>query len=294
MNGKPVKKVFDAEGEVPWPTDASSFMADEVRAQARAAWAKVRSAGWDFAVCVARIDDGQLFRRWGYRSREDWGREEYGMKQAATLCRFVQAGRFALALDVSDEAERVAQVSERGRWLELPIWNAMEALELAKKDEKLAYEIVSSGATQAMIRREVRDAQPEQHYDTEWRRVTALVTEGTMTEVRRALNLLRWEAGEPAPTDDVLFRAWAQHVLQLPLPPEWEAARADIEQGDVRCRMCQSWDVRTLERHHVLPRSHGGHEGPLVYLCQTCHREWQPKWRELAAHLGLLVEATAP
>ena len=35
------------------------------------------------------------------------------------------------------------------------------------------------------------------------------------------------------------------------------------------CGLCGS--TRNLEHHHVIPRSRGGHKGPTVTLCRTCH-----------------------
>ncbi|TGE16860.1 HNH endonuclease [Hymenobacter elongatus] len=36
------------------------------------------------------------------------------------------------------------------------------------------------------------------------------------------------------------------------------------------CELCQRF-VRSVSRHHLVPRQEGGRHGPTVALCQPCH-----------------------
>ena len=44
------------------------------------------------------------------------------------------------------------------------------------------------------------------------------------------------------------------------------------EPEPVPCALCgRSFSKKSLTRHHLVPRQHGGHGGPVIDLCRQCH-----------------------
>ncbi len=141
-------------------------------------------------------------------------------------------------------------------------------------------------------------ADPDQHRPTEWRSLRlAPVDKAVFDEWRGALNLLKAHLGAcgsayPSPTD--ILMAITRTVLDAPelQPTRWPLE--DVLAGTVNCQypvptVCGSW--ATIDSHHLQLRSKGGHDGPRVYLCRSCHDAVHQRrdgigWRELAALLG--------
>jgi hypothetical protein len=147
-------------------------------------------------------------------------------------------------------------------------------------------------------------ADPDQHHDTGLRTVKALVTEGTFRELERAQNLIRaylGAGGTAYPSVDAIYQAMTVTVLQAPELRPHDRHLEDVLAGVVYCHypvpdVCGRWDQ--IDGHHLQPRSKGGTDGPLVYLCREHHDAVHARrdgigWRELAAALGYAEIAAA-
>jgi 5-methylcytosine-specific restriction protein A len=50
----------------------------------------------------------------------------------------------------------------------------------------------------------------------------------------------------------------------------WPSAVLPAAGTEPCCELCQR-QVRSVSRHHLVPREEGGRHGPTVALCQPCH-----------------------
>lgn len=217
---------------------------------------------------------------WGYKSLAEWGRDDLGIAQP-TISRFVAVGRHVASLPGE----------EQRRWLQQPVWNAVELLPLLKQNPPHAINLLESGRTQAQIRQAVRESTPELHHPTQFRTLRFTLSQEALDEWRRALNIARFLAHETNPSDETLIRAIVANFLLEPLGEKAEKFRAEIEEGKIRCTICGSFNASEIEGHHVIPRSHGGSKGPTCWLCHTCHQKVTENvdggWRALAKLLGV-------
>lgn len=267
-----------------------------LRTALRDAWQHFTQRGWEFARLAAEAEQEQAHTAWGYKSLGHWAQKELGFTNKSTFYRYVQVGRF------------LAQVTngDRQRWQAVPVFNVIEALSLAKAEPDKALAILENQPNQAAIRQAIREADADrQHYDKGYRRIMVTVSEDVLHEWKRLVNRVRVVLGTEGvefPTDGQVIEAITATALQD--FPVSEADEAAVDAGDARCHYPLGGTVECgsyahLQRHHVLPRSHQGHEGPLVYLCAK-HHEMVTRgddgmgWRELAAKLGYEEIAEAP
>lgn len=146
----------------------------------------------------------------------------------------------------------------------------------------------------------------------ELRTVKAIVTLDAYDEWREACNLIRSYlglCGIERPTDSAIISAFAREVLtseHLKDTLERKGHLHDALAGVRRCwfpvtiggtpatlngRALRICGIYVVEYHHLLPKSHGGHDGPQAPLCQRHHTHVTQcvggfGWRELAAALG--------
>lgn len=260
-------------------------------------WRQFTERGWRFAKLAAEAEMAQAHTAWGYKSLGHWARAELGFVSKSTFYRYVQAGRFL--------SQR--ENGNRQRWMAQPVFNVIEVLPIAKAEPEKALTILENQPSQAAIRAEIRIARAKTHHYKAggYKTIAAAISDETVHEWRRLMNRVRNQLGVGGveyPTDDeVLEMLIANALLDYPLPAEEEAA---VDAGDARCHYPLGGQVECgsyahLQRHHVLPRSHQGHEGPLVYLCARHHEavtrgDDGMGWRELAVKLGYAEIADAP
>jgi hypothetical protein len=240
------------------------------------AWQSHRSMGWRFArlLAEAHAENAAAVLTWC---------EDVLKLDPSTAYKYIRAGKWIMGL-----AEPLRQKLRL-----LPIANAFEVLPLAKDQPAEAVELAVEHKTQSAIREAVKRAQPDQHHDVSgYRTIKATVSEATLRDWQRMVNVLRAHLGTQGTakaSDDQLITAVAQTVLQAPELHVPEHYRIDVESGTCACAICGSWSH--LERHHLQPRSMGGHEGPLAWLCSDCHRGITENrdghgWRWLLEKLG--------
>lgn len=272
-----------------------SVPSTELRTALREAWTHFTQKGWHFARLAAEAEAEQAHTAWGYRSLGAWAQAELGFTNKSTFYRYVQVGKFLASVN-----------GDKQRWLAQPVFNVIEVLPLTAKEPDRALAILEHQPNQAAIRAAIREADAErQHYDKGYRRITATVSEEVLHEWRRLVNRVRVSLGVDGveyPTDAQVIEAIVAEAL-----PAFRLSEADeiaVDSGDAKCHYPLGEKVECgsyahLQRHHVLPRSHQGHEGPLVYLCAKHHEmvtrgENGVGWRELAAKLGYDEIAEAP
>jgi hypothetical protein len=267
----------------------------DLRDATKREWHDFRFRGWRFAVLLGKVATERSYLGWcdasgkPYGSLTAWAADDVGIENEATVSRYATAGRLLATMDDA----------EREHWLKHEVFRAYEVMKFAKANDeqrKRALEWLDQGLTQAQLRQVVKEAQPDQHYDTSGHRTIKLaVTADTYDQWQRAWNIARYQACEKNPSDDTLTRCLALAILNEPLAAKAEILREQIEAGEARCKDCGSWDSSELEGHHVLPRSHQGHEGPIVALCHACHQSITENrngrgWREAALEWGIEVE----
>lgn len=268
-------------GEVDVRTEAEATAA--IMEEFRAARQRYVEMSWNFIALIGRVVDEAAYLP-AYPSVSRWVSAE--LKGIATLSTVTRALRALRAV-------RSMSPALRERATALPFWNVAEAVLGMPKEPEAAVGLVESGASQAKIRHMVREGQPDLHEEAELRTVRMLVPASVHEQWKRAANVVKVHLGAGGvgfPSDGDVLDAVAQTVLLAPELQVPEEYRDDVEGGRARCRRCGS--VARLERHHAIPRSHQGHEGPLVWLCHEHHREVTENldggWRPLAEDSGVL------
>lgn len=250
-----------------------------LRAAVRDAFYATIDQSWVLARYFVQISDGRCWRDWGFDSAKAWIAADFdGRLSVDTFYHY------------RDIAERVGD-----DWHAYEIWRVIAAKALIDANPDEAKAVLDSGATAAGIRREVAKRLPDRHEPTEYRTVKLRLTVDTYEMVQGAMNRARFQANKREPTDDDIALCLALALLNEPWDVVASLVSGTVLAGEFRCKLCGSWDASQLTRHHVLPRSHGGHEGPIVLLCLTpCHETVQPRWRFYAKEWGFLQEADAP
>jgi hypothetical protein len=248
------------------------------------AWSSFMVSGWDFALLAAEAHAAGAYVAWGFTNMGVWACEHLGFQSPSTIYKYVRLGAFLRGVEDRDE---------QARWLRQPISHALEALPMAKHDPAKALSVIEACTTARGVRAVVQGADPDQHHDiSPWRTISAKVHETTIHDWQRAVNVIRCHlglGGTAYPSDDEVVQAIATTVLQAPELAVSEQYRVDVEAGTAKCVLCGSYS--RLERHHVLPKSHQGHQGPLVWLCHLHHHRittnWHGfGWRQLAEKLN--------
>lgn len=252
--------------------------------RAREAWQSICESGWRFAELVAEVAHTRAYCP-DFLTLEEWA-FSIGIKSKGTVSKFRRAGEILLQ----------QPPEQRQRWRNLPISRLTETPELmhfALRNPEGAYEIISQVDSRAAIREMVADRDADQHLDL-YRSLTIPVAREVRPIWEEACNVVRFLAGDRELSLGEIVERIAAEIRDLPLGGGvWEERRDEVWAGQVRCRECGSWNAADLDRHHVIPRSHGGHDGPLVYLCRSCHDRIQPRWREWATAQGFMVADVA-
>jgi len=246
------------------------------------AWRGHKRTGWVFAILLARVRLTKSWRLDGYKDFADWGNKVLHIESAGQLNAYAKVGEFV----------QMRPIDEQERWLAVPLHCADAVLAFARKEPRLALELAEQN-TQAHIRAEVKKRL--EHADTSPRRTYMFrISKNTRDDFQRAVNVVKCQlgvGGSKWPTDDEVATAIAQTILQAPeltalIPAQY---REDVEAGRAQCAICGSH--AQLERHHLLPRSMGGVDGPTCWIDSDCHAKvtnyrdgWS--WRKLAMKLG--------
>lgn len=261
-----------------------------------AAWLGLTTAaqtyGWELADGLAEIQRDELWREAGARSMREW-QDAVGIP-APTASKLIDVAKFRASLP-DQRQDRLGEIG---------VWDAVEIRRLAKSGgEQQAVELIDSGKAGVALRNAVRDKlRAVEHTDSgDVFKLTLSLPVECRETFEFACNAARAMAGETDPTVSRLVELiLAEYITTGALVAEKD--RRDMLDGHLRCCLygtphatpsCTGWQYEHLDRHHVLPRSHGGHDGPTVRICRWCHEAWQPKWRELASILGFEEIAAA-
>lgn len=270
----------------------------DLRVDAQMAYNTSQVNGWRFAVLLHRIRATGIYAEWRdaegnqYRSLYDWASKEIpSIKSPSTITRYAQAGKM-----IED-----ATPDERERWLAVPVTNAIEVMSVARENPKQALDVIESSASQAEVRRKVRDGGV---IEGEVRTIRWTVSEDTYREVMEAIELIRVSCGSNGtahPSIDEVLIAMAlsvKHSPELLLVGNRMMTDEEMQSvfaGEVKCQSPGCGSYAHLERHHVIPRSHGGVDEAgieqLMWLCHVCHervtRGTDEHWRDAAERAGI-------
>lgn len=255
-----------------------------LREQALTAYRDLKRAGWDLAVYCHRITIERTYTAWGFASASAWANTDLP-SVARNLSHFCALGRHLQSLPESDRAQ----------WTKFPVWNVLAGGKLLTADPPKLLAALESGATQSQVRQLAAAALPDEHRDSEYRTIHLRVSASVYEQWERALHRAGYEACQVHPTPDHLIECIAMALLNEPLwqiPNGIEASvwTECVHTGQVKCRECGSLDRTRLTWHHIVPRSHQGHESLQVPLCLECHEKIQPRWREWLTEQNLEEE----
>lgn len=270
----------------------------EIRQAIHVAWHAAQGRLWAVAFHLLRIESGKLYAQWStvdgaaYRSTSEWAEAELAGMHKSTVSRLTRAGRFVLGLE--DDSEREA-------WQELSPYRVEQVIDLAKSDRDGAYELAASPITDSQLRKSATEKTPEQHQETDWRTYKVQYPASLDEVLNCALNMARYHCAKTDPQPCDLLEWMITVALLENVGEKWEPHRNAILSGEAKCKLwgtdlaakgCCGWNAQALDGHHVLPRSRGGHDEAVIWICRPCHDHWQPRSRELAAKLGMadLVE----
>lgn len=253
----------------------------------KSTWTDFSRSGWKFACAVAIVKAEELWSDWGFKSLAHWGAADLGIK-ASTISRYAKAGAFLASLTEED----------RSRWLSLPVFTSLEVMPMIEcGDMDRAYEIAATADSVHDVRKRMRDWDPSGEKLEPICTISLKVSRERQREWVEMLNILRvtlGAGGSAYPADDEIAMAIITTVKQ-----EFEQVCPNeyidqVYQGLVKCINCGSY--AKLQRHHVIPRSHGGKDingdEVLAWLCAGCHQQVTENigggWRALAKKLGVV------
>lgn len=282
-----------------------------------------QESGWNLARAIAAFVKAEAWQHFAFgeheeRTREAWIREDlHGYYTPSAVSRLVSVVR---------QVEKLP-LRERGQFYSAPVWNVVEALSAESVTEAAA--LVSSGKTQQEIRgtvksRKERKALANGESPTpkpeSWVSIEIQLPAELAKRWEGVLNLVRFRLHRPTPAVPTILEA-----LIVDCEQNWERdtdpkslthrtsdgvelawTREQVAAGELRCRMCGSWDTQRLQPHHIVPRSREKkccgveHEQPIALLCaQPCHSSikdsaegswavWAARWGygELATEHG--------
>lgn len=270
------------------------------------AWKSTYMNGWRFAVLIAKIQDGELWKDAAdaegnfYSSFSAWWRDHFRLSTSVGL-RYGRVGRLWLASDTDT----------RKAWLRHTVTAATEvAREAAGGSPVEALSVLDSAKSQIDLKRKAVESGTASPGGM--RTVRLCVSEDTYAQWMRAYNLVKAVCGSNGsdfPSADEVILGIAQTVE---LAPELstiggrqmtEEEFEEVVTGKAACVQCNS--VAHLHRHHVIPRSKGGvdatGEEVLAWLCAKCHgklhhgKDEATRWADLAERMGVeRPQATRP
>lgn len=246
---------------------------DELRQDVNRCYTHLRRSGWDLAVHIANICKDATYGAWGFATATQWAEADLPTI-ARNLTHYRKAGEFLLSLPEE----------EREQWLDYPVWHVIAGERLLKRDPQKLLDVLQSGADQDTVRQAVR-ADPDLHYETQWRTIHVRVSAPVHEQWVAAMHRAAYEACKPRPTPDDMISCVSSALINEPLyqppngfePSAWYEA---VHTGTVVCRECGSKDRSNLTWHHTVSRSSQGHESIQVPLCLPCHEKIQPIWKE--------------
>lgn len=284
---------------------------DSIRTKAKNAWTNLRGTGWALAEALAVIDQHKLWAGYGFKSMREFIAFEYEGRLDRNLTHWLKAGRMLLGADPATAAALVG----------VPVWNAIEAMPALEKPETRdgAMALLTSGASGAQLRKHVASVRTDLHQTTEHRSIatpsgTVAVDQAIQQQWARLMNVAAYFCEMPDPPlakriewiCTALLVDGYQHEIDEEALHMWRTyANADlcveIEAGRICCLMwarghrdegCGGWNVCVLQYHHARPKSQGGHDGPVVPLCEMHHRRVTENadgktWRQWAEEWGL-------
>lgn len=238
----------------------------EVVTETKRRWPLLKRDAWAFALLVERMGRERLFRP--YASLSEWARREL-KREAWVVSKHRTAAEWVLQLDVDDrravmDATPPAVLTEAG----VP--------SLAVVDRKEALRLAKAGLTQQELRQAVRArlAGKKDHEPSELRTIHKVVPQHVYERFGQALNVVRFLCQTDHPSDAEVVELLCEDFLSgIQIAPEilerWPIEA--IMSGSVRCMDCGATAGARIELHHSHPRSHQGHDSPLVPLCTRCH-----------------------
>lgn len=270
------RQVSDVEVVV---DDLDALGAEEAMREAKASWGRHHTEAWRFALLSVRIWREQLFRP-TYASFTEWVRVELG-RDGGGVTKLRNAAEYVLTLPMDDRRAVMAvtppaTLSEAG----IP--------QLARHDPEEAVRLALSGKTQRELKQAVMARLTDQHYDAGGLRTLPRdpLNENAYHQFMFCLNLTRFRCQTSHPTFSEVIDLMAQDYLSgAQLQPEMleRFPLRAILAGMISCIECGATNPQDLEAHHVVPRSHQGHDGPLVWLCHEHHQavteSWEMHWR---------------
>lgn len=309
---------------LPDPVDVQAITAvniddpEAIRNEIRQQFMGWRVSSWRMAILLAYVRKYQLYRKWhaehlgrNYHTMYEWARAELGFKSQRNINKYADCG--ALIMSAPEE--------DWPFWMAGPVTSAAECRRYLLKggnyqEAKRAYE---ENWHQRHLREALRIPGPatassvDITKDEPLKSIRLIVSESTHNQWTEAASLLRVNLGAGGsryPSDDEIVIAAAQTILQAPEltgrlmeiestdPSRWANLYEEVLSGQVRCWECRSYS--RLEKHHVIPRSHGGVDADgkevLAWLCHDCHeiitRGESKNWRDLAEDLGVAIPAS--
>lgn len=252
----------------PWVQKLMRLTPADVLREAIETWPQLKQAAWKFAFLLQRIQAEGLYRP--HDSLTAWARAELG-KDSAVVSKYRQAGEFVLSLEDPQERAQVMQtppatISEAG----IP--------RLAKKNRSEAIRLAGAGMSQRELVQAVRVQEADDlHLDTgPLKTFKLLLTADAHKALLGVWHLIRFQCQTPHPTDSELAQLLAAEYhtgLQIDPAILERFPLEAIEAGEVKCLECGATNPNMLEGHHVVPKSHQGHDGPIVWLCMKNHEK---------------------
>lgn len=308
------------DASAPWVRRLMGLSGEDVLKEAAATWPELKKAAWKFAFLVYRIDREGLYRP--HESLTAWARAVLG-KDSGTVSKYKTAAGFVLELEDPSEQQQVmrtppATLAEAGV-PRLAKKDKAEAIRLAGAG------LTQRELIQAV---RVREGDEQHHDVGPLKTFRVLLTEEAHRDLVGVWHLVRFQCQTPRPTDAELAKllageyrqsvqiqpetlerigwiAWSQGFRLstdgLALEQTFAGAGEDPDDevlerlgfayilgGLCRCIECGATNPNDLEGNHAFPKSHGGHEGPMVLMCRTQHQAfteaWEEHWKEHVRH----------
>ena len=258
--------------------DVYDLTIEQVMTAIERGWGSMRLDAWRFSFMLQRawvergwekprLVDGEART---YKSFTAWADDVFGVG-SAVASKWRAGAEYTLALPEPDRIRVMAAawpqtLGEAG----IP--------RLAQKDPVEAKRLAASGMPSRKLTQAVRTRlADEQHYDVEeLKTFKRLVSAPAYARLLAMWNVTKFLCQSPRPTDSEIAELMAfEYLSGVQIEPEILAhfPLEDIEKGKVRCIECGLTSPQMLEGHHVIPKSHGGHDGPQVWLCRDQHRE---------------------
>lgn len=264
-----------------WLADVAEIPATRVLEELKGLWPSLHTSQWRFAFLLWRADRENLYRP--HTTLTSWARDNLTVPTTdtapspATVSKYLGGATF-----IVEKCETAEEVS-RALVMSPSLLVDTGIPRLAEHDKDEALRLASSGKPTAAIRDAVKTrlvspagangaAPPVE----EIRTFRVLVSESAYRGLMEIWHWTRFRCETPNPTDTEiaqLVRASFDAEIQHDPKQEEHFPLADILTGRVKCIECGASNGNGLESHHVIPKSHQGHDGPQVWLCRGEHAD---------------------